>query len=240
MRWFYNLSNRLHSVADSLFYRLAGGDRRPVFFDIAETMPALLEIDRNYEVILEELQAVMPRGDEIPEYHELDRKQVDIATEGKAAWRTLFVDLWYAGPQFPNRRNYFPRTGEILDRIPLRLGGFFSILEPGKRVTPHNGPAFWYLRYHIAMVVPSKRPPTLRVKDQYYTWRTGESILFDDSWNHEVANESDEHRVVLCVDVMRPEFLRFAPLGRLLRWMRRPPRASWSDVWEHLSLRTSA
>jgi aspartyl/asparaginyl beta-hydroxylase (cupin superfamily) len=30
----------------------------------------------------------------------------------------------------------------------------------------------------------------MRVKDQYHTWREGESLLFDDSFNHEVINKS--------------------------------------------------
>jgi aspartyl/asparaginyl beta-hydroxylase (cupin superfamily) len=44
----------------------------------------------------------------------------------------------------------------------------------------------------------------MRVKDQYHTWEAGRSILFDDSWNHEVVNRSDDIRVVFIVDVMRP------------------------------------
>jgi aspartate beta-hydroxylase/beta-hydroxylase len=44
----------------------------------------------------------------------------------------------------------------------------------------------------------------MRVKDQLHTWREGESILFDDSWNHQVYNTSPERRVVLIVDVVRP------------------------------------
>lgn len=44
----------------------------------------------------------------------------------------------------------------------------------------------------------------MRVKDEFHTWEEGRSILFDDSWNHEVMNKSDDMRVVLIVDVLRP------------------------------------
>ena len=44
----------------------------------------------------------------------------------------------------------------------------------------------------------------MRVKDQYHTWEAGRSILFGDSWNHEVVNRSDDIRVVFIVDVLRP------------------------------------
>ena len=35
-------------------------------------------------------------------------------------------------------------------------------------------------------------------------WKEGESILFDDSWEHEVYNKSNDIRVVLIVDFLRP------------------------------------
>lgn len=44
----------------------------------------------------------------------------------------------------------------------------------------------------------------MRVKDQWHTWQEGRSILFDDSWDHEVVNRSTDMRVVFIVDVLRP------------------------------------
>ncbi len=84
------------------------------------------------------------------------------------------------------------------------LQAFFSILEPGKSIPAHDGPYLGYLRYHLALRVPAQHPPKIRIKDTWYTWKSGESVMFDDSWNHEVVNPSTEFRVVLIVDVMRP------------------------------------
>ena len=47
----------------------------------------------------------------------------------------------------------------------------------------------------------------IRVGDAYATWREGESLIFDDTYEHEVWNDTDEDRVVLFLDVVRP--LRF-------------------------------
>jgi aspartyl/asparaginyl beta-hydroxylase (cupin superfamily) len=52
--------------------------------------------------------------------------------------------------------------------------------------------------------VPAEKPPQLRVRGEPYTWREGESVLFDDSHDHEVINSSDGPRVVLIVDIPRP------------------------------------
>src|SRR4029077_7992939 len=78
------------------------------------------------------------------------------------------------------------------------------ILEAGKSVPAHNNSYCGMLRYHLALIVPSEKPPKIRVKDQFYTWKEGASVLFDDCWEHEVFNESKEDRVVLLVDVLRP------------------------------------
>ena len=61
-----------------------------------------------------------------------------------------------------------------------------------------------YLRYHLGLVVPKNNPPSMRVNDQIHIWEEGKSILFDDSWEHEVYNKSDGLRVVLIVDLLRP------------------------------------
>ena len=88
--------------------------------------------------------------------------------------------------------------------MPGVLGAFFSILDPKKTVPAHEGPFMGYLRYHLALVVPEEKPPTIRVKDRFHTWKERESVVFDDSWEHEVLNESEGQRVVLIVDFMRP------------------------------------
>jgi aspartyl/asparaginyl beta-hydroxylase (cupin superfamily) len=44
----------------------------------------------------------------------------------------------------------------------------------------------------------------MRIKDQIVTWKEGEGFLFDDTWDHEVTNHSQDIRVVLVVDLLRP------------------------------------
>ena len=92
-----------------------------------------------------------------------------------------------------------------------------------KSVPAHCGRHYYYLRYHTAFYVPKKDPPSIRIKDQHYTWIEGESVLFDDSWDHEVKNDSDEIRVVLIVDVLRPMPFAFSFVNRMvtatIRWV---------------------
>jgi aspartate beta-hydroxylase len=51
--------------------------------------------------------------------------------------------------------------------------------------------------------VPKDNPHKIVVNGQDHLWKEGEAVLFDDSWPHEVINNSNELRAVLIVDVLR-------------------------------------
>ena len=62
------------------FYDLnISAPRRPVFFDISTTRPELVDLDRNYDVIREELLGILPEKRAIPRYHKLDQMQFNIS-----------------------------------------------------------------------------------------------------------------------------------------------------------------
>ncbi|MBL8340878.1 MAG: aspartyl/asparaginyl beta-hydroxylase domain-containing protein [Rubrivivax sp.] len=184
------------------FFRASGGLRRPPTFDIDTTYPALRVLDRHRDEIRAELEPLLNGRDKLPRYHEIDRIQADISGRAPAAWR-VFMLKWLAGGVEANRARC-PRTAALLDQVPHVVTAFFSVLEPGKSVPAHDGPYLGILRYHLALKVPRANPPSIRIKDHVHTWVEGHSILFDDSWNHEVVNRADEVRVVLIVDVLRP------------------------------------
>jgi aspartyl/asparaginyl beta-hydroxylase (cupin superfamily) len=192
-----------------------GGPRRPVFHDIAATRPELLELDRNFRVIREELLGILPSKTSIPRYHELDQMQTYISTtvDKDKDWKIYPLNIVGMKPRsFCDR---CPRTMALIEKIPSVFQAFFSILEGGKSIPPHDGPYRGYLRYHLALIVPEVDPPSIRLKDQHYTWKEGESILFDDSWNHEVINHSPGDRVVLIVDIRRPMPIPLDAVNRL-------------------------
>jgi aspartyl/asparaginyl beta-hydroxylase (cupin superfamily) len=199
-----------------------GGANRPVFLDIATTRPELLELDRNFAVIREELLGVLPEKRAIPRYHELDRMQYGISArvDPEKDWKIYPLNIVGVKPAAFCER--CPKTTALLDRIPGLFEAFFSILEGGKSIPAHEGPYRGYIRYHLGLVVPEKNPPSIRLKDQVYTWKEGESILFDDSWNHEVYNKCEEDRVVLIVDIRRPMPQPFDAVNRLAQTIMKP------------------
>jgi aspartyl/asparaginyl beta-hydroxylase (cupin superfamily) len=92
-------------------------------------------------------------------------------------------------------------TPPIICMIRTRI----SILEPGRRLVTHEGPDHGILRYHLALDVPEDTDKcTLIVGNEVRHWYEGEDILFDDTLPHSATNQSDEVRVVLFLDVLRP------------------------------------
>jgi beta-hydroxylase len=49
-----------------------------------------------------------------------------------------------------------------------------------------------------------------------YAWEEGKAVIFDDTYNHEVWNDTNGYRVVLFVDFARP--LRF-PFNLINHWI---------------------
>jgi aspartyl/asparaginyl beta-hydroxylase (cupin superfamily) len=210
---FYNFS----MVFNPFFDLFTGGQRRPAFFDIDQTFPSLRLIDRHYDEIREELEALLPKQDRMPRYHELDTDLIYASGRFNRDKRWNVFMLYCYGAKPEHNRALCPRTVAVLDQIPDLSQAFFSILDPGKSIPAHSGPTRAYIRYHLGLRVPDNNPPSIRVKDTFYTWKEGESVLFDDSWNHEIFNNSDGLRAVLIVDVLRPLPFPARQVNRFLR-----------------------
>ncbi|WP_197530127.1 aspartyl/asparaginyl beta-hydroxylase domain-containing protein [Gloeobacter violaceus] len=81
----------------------------------------------------------------------------------------------------------------------------FSILDANAHIPPHHGPYKGVLRYHLGLIVPVEDERcAVRVDNEVRSWKEGKSLIFDDSFEHEVWNRDPRRRVVLFVDFPRP------------------------------------
>jgi aspartyl/asparaginyl beta-hydroxylase (cupin superfamily) len=209
----YNLSSFWNPFYD-LF---TGGRRRPVFFDIDRTFPSLRKVDAAYGDVRAECERLLEQQDLLPKYHELDTNLLYSSARHHRdkRWNVFMLYCYGAWPE--QSRQLCPKTCAVLDGVPYLNQAFFSILDPGKSIPEHTGSTRAYIRYHLALRVPANHPPSIRVKDQTYSWKEGESILFDDSWPHEITNHADAVRAVLIIDVVRPLPLPVLAATLLLR-----------------------
>jgi aspartyl/asparaginyl beta-hydroxylase (cupin superfamily) len=82
-----------------------------------------------------------------------------------------------------------------------RAGGgevVFSRLAPQTHIGAHCGTTNVRLTAHLGLVIPSKGT-RIRVGNEWRTWQAGKVLILDDSYEHEVLNESDEERIVLLI-----------------------------------------
>ena len=196
----YNFSK----IWNPFFNLYTGGDKRPAFFDIDKTFPSLRAMDAAYADIRAELESLLPQQANMPRYHDIDTNLIHSSGRFNRDKRWNVFMLYCYGSLPEANRELCPKTCAALDKVPHLNQAFFSILDPGKSIPAHTGPTQAYLRYHLALKVPENRPPSIRVRDERYTWKEGESILFDDSLEHQIYNESDSVRAVLIIDVLRP------------------------------------
>lgn len=195
--------NLLMKIGNSIISQYDGGPNRPVFFDVNKTFPKLSILEENFDAIIAEYENVNKHF-EIPTYHEVEHRAYPISGkfEQNLKWKVFL--LYYSGEIPDLTEELCPKTCAFLKGIPNIYKVFFSVLEPGKSIPTHHGPYRGYLRYHLGLKVPNNAPPSIKLKDQVYEWKEQDSILFDDTWEHEVINTSNEERAILIIDLLKP------------------------------------
>ena len=172
----------------------------PAIYDNA-VFPWAKQVEAEWHLIREELDKVLVRKDDLPGFHEISTDVMQ--TSSDKGWKTFML----AGYGVTSERNIAacPETWRICQRIPGLLTVMFSILEPGKHLSPHRGPYNGVLRLHLGLIVPEPRSELgIRVGSDVYRWREGEAVIFDDAYEHEAWNRTPHTRVVLFVDFIKP------------------------------------
>lgn len=158
-------------------------------------------IEGEWKLIRRELDQVMTFRDQMPSFHEILKEVSTITTDNH--WKTYF--LTGIGMDCAENAKRCPDTMRLLGKIPGLKTAFFSILSPRKHIPAHRGAWNGILRLHLGLMVPEPRAKCrIRIGNDYYSWREGEALIFDDTFNHEVWNDTEGYRVVLFVDFARP------------------------------------
>jgi beta-hydroxylase len=175
--------------------------------------PWVADVEREWQKIRGELDVVLKRREELPNFQDISTDVKSIQRDDQ--WKT-FMFLGYGKTSNENLRRC-PETARILQKIPGLKTGFFSILSPRKHIPAHRGPYNGVLRLHLGLLVPEPRENChIRVAKDFLVWEEGKAVVFDDSFNHEVWNDTDGVRVVLFVDFERPVRFPFNLLNKLV------------------------
>ncbi|MCB1741296.1 MAG: aspartyl/asparaginyl beta-hydroxylase domain-containing protein [Gammaproteobacteria bacterium] len=202
--------------------RYARKDQRPVmlylpevperpWFD-ADRLPWLEAVQDCYEAIDSELESLL--GDATPFAPYLPAQSSDTGTasdlgtlRGSMDWNAYH--LYRDGQRFDEACTRCPTTASLIDQVPfpwIRHNSpemFFSRLRPGAHITPHFGLMNVRLTVHMGLRIPEQSG--IRVGTQTRRWQPGKVIAFDDSFDHEAWNRSDQERIVLIFEAWNPE-----------------------------------
>ena len=135
-----------------------------------------------------------PAGSPVDQWQELNNSK---------RWSTFF--LLKNGERIEEHLARCPRTAALLAAAPLcEIRGhaptaFFSVLAPKTRIPAHTGVTNTRFIVHMALAVPPSCE--FRVGAETRAWREGQAWVFDDTFEHEAWNGSDEPRIVLIFDV---------------------------------------
>lgn len=174
------------------------GDK--TFFD-REDFDWIGDLEAGWHRIRAELDDILRERELLPNFQEISTDQESLTSDDR--WKTLF--LYAFGYKSEANCARCPETTKLVEQIPGMKTAMFSILAPGKHIPPHRGPYKGVLRCHLGLLVPEPREQCrIRVGTDYRHWEEGKCMVFDDTFNHEVWNDTDGERVVLFIDVVRP------------------------------------
>ena len=158
-------------------------------------------LEANWETIRRELEGVIAERDNMPTMQYISKTQKKIIkTEG---WKTYFFNAY--GERAEENCRRCPETAKIIEQIPNLELAFFSILAPGSHIRAHRGVFKGLVRGHLGLIVPEPSDKVrMSVGPEMVYWREGECVMFDDTYTHEIWNDTDATRVVLLFDVRRP------------------------------------
>ncbi|MEO0957739.1 MAG: aspartyl/asparaginyl beta-hydroxylase domain-containing protein [Pseudomonadota bacterium] len=173
--------------------------------------PAIDGVRAEWEAVRDEVEGVLRFRDAIPGFEDVSPDQYRIAQAKN--WRTFI--LYGFGERLDRNCAHAPRTAELLAKIPNLQTAWFSILAPGYHIPAHTGVTKGILRAHLGLIVPKERERCrIRVGDEIRAWAPGELMVLDDTYEHEVWNDTEDERVILLFDFDRP----MGWSGRLLNW----------------------
>ena len=192
-----------------LFSKVKAGAFIPV-----SQFPEMKPIQENWETIRQEALSLQEGGSIAAATGYND---IGFNSFFRTGWKRFHL-CWY-GKEVPSAQAKCPKTVALLKSIPSVKAAMFASLPPGATLVRHRDPYAGSLRYHIGLMTPNSPKCFIDVDGERYFWKDGEAVMFDETYIHFAANETDQQRIILFCDVERPVHTKLVQL--LNRWFGR-------------------
>ncbi|HEX3356663.1 MAG TPA: aspartyl/asparaginyl beta-hydroxylase domain-containing protein [Tepidisphaeraceae bacterium] len=167
--------------------------------------PELLALRNNWETIRDEARRLYEEG-----HIKKSDTHSDLAFNSffKRGWKRFYLK-WY-DDMMPSAMDLCPKTVELVKSIPSVNAALFAMLPGRSKLGAHRDPFAGSIRYHLGLITPNKDECRIFIDGDPYSWRDGQDVLFDETFIHSVRNDTDDARIILFCDVMRPMRYGFA------------------------------
>jgi aspartyl/asparaginyl beta-hydroxylase (cupin superfamily) len=187
------------------WYNLFGGryDRGQPFFYERDDLPWTKTIEENTAVIRQEMLALLEEHASALKPYFINKAM----SFPPRHWKTMGLLFW----KVRMHRNCLrcPETTRLLEAIPNLTSASLSVLEPGSNINPHQGDTDAIIRCHLGLSIPAGLPECgFQVGTEIRPWEEGKTLPFCDAHTHWAWNRTKERRMILIVDVFRPEYAR--------------------------------
>lgn len=169
------------------------------------------KLDAAYDAIRAEALAVLRKEDGLENFLSFkpgQSKDGYLGGEGRnPSWDAFF--FYRHGKRHDANHAACPATSQLLDSIELcDVAGqapeiCFSVLQPGTHIMPHYGVTNTRLVMHLPLIVPPGCALNVHGGGEH-VWKERELMMFDDTFQHEAWNKSDQTRVILLMDCWNP------------------------------------
>lgn len=181
----------------------------------ADLFPWAAHIAENWIEIRGEAMAIYAHVNANPPLRRISPDHRRIAEDDR--WRSFFL-IGY-GNEAPQNLARAPSTARLIRQIPNLNSAFFSILAPGAHIARHRGVTKSFFTAHLGLSVPKDRQACrMNVDQQTVHWDDGEWTVFDDTYEHEVWNDTNEPRIILLCQVGHPLRAPGSWMARAFDW----------------------
>lgn len=183
---------------NAIMYLFSATENKP--FPDLKQFPELAELQNHWLTFQEEAKQLLAEG-----HIKAAETNNDMGFNSffKRGWKRFYIK-WYGDQYIPSANELCPKTVAILKKFPKIKGAMFTLLPKHGQLKPHRDPYAGSLRYHLGLITPNSDLCRIYVDDQFYSWRDGEGVLFDETYIHSAKNETDTDRIIFFCDIERP------------------------------------
>ncbi len=161
-----------------------------------------VDIENNWPEIKDEVQNLVKETDK--EF--TSNKYVGLTQDD--SWSSYTFLFWQIRVKKPPLGERCPILYRYLQQVPGLVSFSLSRIAPQTTLKEHRGDTNAVMRCHLGIEIPAGLPDCgLQAGLEQQGWGEGKWLFFNDAYKHSAWNNTDKRRIVIIMDVIRPEFL---------------------------------